>query len=63
MTREEYTNLDVEDYFNYMGMLAAEVRALLFKAAIASRLRICTNFINLDQGNWLSRDLSAFLSF
>ena len=25
MTREEYTNLDVEDYFNYMGMLAAEV--------------------------------------
>jgi len=25
MTREEYTTLDVEDYFNYMGMLAAEV--------------------------------------
>jgi len=24
MTREEYTTLDVEDYFNYMGMLAAE---------------------------------------
>lgn len=27
MTREEYTKLDVEDYFNYMGMLAAEVTA------------------------------------
>lgn len=25
MKREEYTKLDVEDYFNYMGMLAAEV--------------------------------------
>lgn len=25
MSREEYTNMDVEDYFNYMGMLAAEV--------------------------------------
>lgn len=24
MTREEYTEMDVEDYFNYMGMLAAE---------------------------------------
>ena len=25
MSRDEYTADDVEDYFNYMGMLAAEV--------------------------------------
>ena len=25
MSKEEYTTMDVEDYFNYMGMLAAEV--------------------------------------
>ena len=38
MSREEYTTMDVEDYFNYMGMLAAEVSPalLMISTEIAS---------------------------
>ena len=28
LTREDFSAQEVEDYFNYMGMLAAEVRVI-----------------------------------
>lgn len=51
MTREEYTSMDVEDYFNYMGMLAAEVILAIPDGSQYKRhVCVCHNFLfNLSE--------------